>query len=112
MDYIVIYREHHYYIGASSRIKAILQAFEFAKKDYGIDSALSTDFFVIEPKEYITIYGEKLDLSNNTVTYKDFTYSIDDEYYNRTIAPYLKRVCSAKVIYYYNGKRYEIERSS
>lgn len=110
MEYIAIYRDKHYLVKESSQIKATLQAFELAQKDFGIESADFSEFTIIEPKEFITIYGEELNLANNTITYNGETYPLDDPEYKQKIEPFLEKQGKAKTIYYYNGKRYEITK--
>lgn len=104
MEYIVIYKDKHYSVNGATKVNAALTAFPLIQNDFKVSEIQSDELTIIEPKEFITVYGTYLNLNDNTETIDGKTYPLFSEKHF-----FLKKVCKPKTIYYHNGKRYEIE---
>ena len=105
MEYVIIYNEKHYSVNATSKVYAALTAFPLIQNDYNVSEIKSDELTIIEPNEFITVYGTYLNLNDNTETIEGKVYPLFSEKHYTLH----KKVCRPKTIYYYNSKKYEIE---
>ncbi len=108
MQYVVIYKDKHYFVNSSSQIKAVLSVWETIEKDFNETIDTNKNINVIEPVENMTVYGDVINWDSHTISIEGKEYSLNDNY-TRT-APQEKK-SQPKATYYYNGVRYEVNQN-